>query len=100
MYRCNNCGEFYEEGYVYHDDPSPKGVSLPSGSYTYMQCPHCGSEDWETAGSCASCGEPVAQGTILCDECREELESILREVAREMHLSTNEMQYALEEVMI
>ena len=95
MYRCVDCGRFFEEPIVEHDDPSPAGVSLPSGYYTYWYCPHCGSEDIEDAGECKSCGEPVEKGVTLCEDCRKELVAILQEVAKEMKLSNEEMEDAI-----
>lgn len=32
MYMCWRCGDLFEEPVVYRDDPSPEGVSLPSGA--------------------------------------------------------------------
>ena len=98
MYRCDDCGRFFEEPVVVHDDPSASGVSLPSGYYIEWYCPHCGGDKVEEAGSCASCGEPVEQGVTLCENCREELASVVKELAREFHMTDDEMACALEEL--
>lgn len=47
MIRCNHCGRLFdeEELVLVKDDPSAAGVCLPSGSYTYVYCPHCGSDE-------------------------------------------------------
>ena len=44
MFRCSHCGRLvYEEDIcVTTNDPSPRGISLPEGSYSYHSCPHCG----------------------------------------------------------
>lgn len=49
MKRCNACGRLIEEDalVVVCDDPSPRGICLPSGHYTYEYCPHCGDDDLE-----------------------------------------------------
>lgn len=47
MYKCNDCNHIFEEPIIEYDDPSPSGVSLPSGYYEYRYCPKCGSDDVE-----------------------------------------------------
>lgn len=98
MYRCDDCGRFFEKPVEVHDDPSASGVSLPSGYYVEWYCPYCNSDKVEEAGSCASCGEPVPQGTTLCYGCREELAGVIEELAREFHMTDDEMARALEEL--
>lgn len=44
MYKCDDCGREFEEPATYEDDPSPAGISLPAGHYTYEMCPYCESE--------------------------------------------------------
>lgn len=98
MYRCDDCGRFFEEPVVVRDDPSASGVSLPQGYYTEWHCPYCESDKVEEAGSCASCGEPVADGDTLCDDCKAELQSYLDDVAKDMHVTKYELMCALEEL--
>lgn len=47
MYKCNNCDHIFDEPLIERDDPSPSGVSLPSGYYEYYHCPKCYSDDIE-----------------------------------------------------
>ena len=57
MYRCTYCNNFFEEPFIYYEDPSPPGISLPPGCYKFTLCPYCESdwieevsndeEDWE-----------------------------------------------------
>lgn len=44
MYRCTECNTLFEEPAFYIDDPSPPGIALPPGYYTYDICPYCASE--------------------------------------------------------
>lgn len=97
MYRCEDCGRFFDEPVVVHDDPSASGVSLPSGYYTEWYCPHCGSDMVEEAGYCESCGEPVETGKALCEICREELKGSLQTIAEDMHLTPAQLEDAIAE---
>ena len=47
MYYCTECKEVFEELSYYTEDPSPPGIALPPGYYTYYMCPFCGSDYWE-----------------------------------------------------
>ena len=57
MCQCTECLRVFEEPDCYFEDPSPPGISLRPGWYTYNICPVCGSEwieeysddedDWE-----------------------------------------------------
>lgn len=77
MYMCKDCGKVFLEDDVVksYDDPSPSGVCLPTGYYTYYECPKCGSEDIDEATKCVSCGDWfVAEGEDkLCPDCAEYL---------------------------
>lgn len=77
MYRCKDCGVFFEEPIVVKDDPSPRGVALTSGYYYDSHCPSCGSENLEEAEVCERCGEPIPYGAVLCDDCMDILESYI-----------------------
>lgn len=72
MYKCEKCGASFETPDYYCDDPSPTGVALPSGCYTYDICPNCGSEDIDKAVVCAGCEEAHFElnGGDLCDDCK------------------------------
>lgn len=50
MVLCKNCGGTFDESefLVVREDPSPRGISLPSGEYSYCYCPYCGDDDYET----------------------------------------------------
>ena len=52
MYKCNDCDYVFDEPVIEYDDPSPSGVALPSGYYTYWHCPKCGSDDIEEYYEC------------------------------------------------
>ena len=44
MWHCTECRRVFEEPDYYTEDPSPPGISLPPGYYTFYMCPYCGSE--------------------------------------------------------
>lgn len=49
MIRCNHCGAIFDEDrlVLVEDDPSPSGICLPGGSYTYGYCPECGDDVYD-----------------------------------------------------
>lgn len=72
MYKCNECGKVFDRDEVVeiHDDPSPAGVSLPSGHYTFYECPYCGSGDFDDAVECEVCGDYIVDdGETICEDC-------------------------------
>jgi DNA-directed RNA polymerase subunit RPC12/RpoP len=98
MYRCDDCGRYFEEPMITYDDPSPIGVALPQGAYAEYRCPYCASEWIEEAGECASCGEPIPSGQTLCDDCLQDLKSSLGDLANEMHMSVEQLEDAVVEI--
>ena len=86
MYRCEDCGAYFDEPVVVHDDPSPSGVGLSSGYYVEWYCPSCGGDHIEKAGECASCGEFIPSDEVLCEDCMKELKKLLKGVADDMNM--------------
>lgn len=86
MYICKDCGAWFEEPLVISDDPSPSGVSLPSGCYEYEQCPECGSDDFEEAEMCPRCETYYLGKGRLCDTCTEDFGIALRDVRSQFRL--------------
>ena len=97
MYICKDCGELFETPVITKDDPSPAGVSLPSGYYEFESCPHCDSFDIEEAQECKSCGEWF-DGEGLCDNCREELYRSLAALRDDMGLMQDDFEEAICEI--
>lgn len=90
MYICKHCGKIFEDDAVVEirDDPSPSGVGLPSGYYTYYECPHCGSDDIEEATECVICGDWFAyDGDEICEECYCHIANSLDRVRSDMGLT-------------
>ena len=92
MYICEDCGKIFdeEEVVVIHDDPSPAGVSLPSGYYTYRCCPYCDSEDISEATECEVCGKMMSVNSgeeNICDECIDDISKELEEIREGVGLS-------------
>ena len=98
MYVCNYCGKMFEEPSLIHDDPSPSGVGLPSGHYTYQACPYCGDEDIEGTSHCVSCEIDFSgNGECLCDDCKKELADALDEIRKDMKLTQDDFEQAIAE---
>lgn len=97
MYMCWRCGDLFEEPVVYRDDPSPDGVSLPSGEYWELTCPRCGSSDIEKAEVCPSCGENHIDGGTLCMSCDNELIDALNRIRDSLGIDQDDFLAALTE---
>lgn len=72
-YICNRCGCLFDEDHAEYDV-----VRQDFGATeTYMVCPCCGDDDFETAVYCERCGEPKRNGELrggyYCAECFEEM---------------------------
>ena len=98
MYRCKDCGEYFDEPMLVADDPSPRGISMLEGYCYERHCPMCGSSDIEEAYTCMVCGEYTPAGQVLCDGCRDDLEIGLKELAAEMNITMDDLQSGIEEV--
>ena len=95
MYMCEVCRNEFEQPVVTFDDPSPAGVSLPSGSYRYESCPSCGSDRIGVASECPSCGEYHDRDGVLCADCAAELGSILDRIRTEFNLTKDDFEEAI-----
>lgn len=103
MYICKDCKHVFDDDKVViiRDDPSPQGVGLPAGYYTYYECPHCGSEDIAEAAQCVVCGEYYDSPTGsdgVCDECFAEIEGNLETVREDAGLSYQQFKEVLNEL--
>ena len=47
MWYCNECDNIFENPFMYFEDPSPPGISLPPGQECFVSCPICGSKNIE-----------------------------------------------------
>lgn len=91
MYVCRKCGKTFEEVVEVHDDPSPAGVGLTSGYYTYYKCPYCGSDDVGEAQECAVCGEYFSDdGEEVCEDCWTTIMKDLQDYRLEMGLTEDQ----------
>lgn len=94
-YWCDSCESLIDEGdiRIVKDDPSPPGISLPPGYYTYSQCPVCGEDGPEKAAQCELCGEwhNPYEGD-LCRQCAKEIdkgiEKLISDAANEHSIET------------
>lgn len=97
MYKCKDCGAVFEQPHEWYDDPSPSGIGLPSGCYIYVECPECGSGDFEEAEECPRCGAYTFKENLLCDDCREEFGIALRELKGRFGLDEDTLELACSE---
>ena len=97
MYKCNKCGREFERPETIYDDPSPEGISLPFGHYTFYECPCCGSDDFEEMRECPSCGDLHTEDTVLCGECMEILAEGLERIRDGMGLTEDDFEQAITE---
>ena len=97
MYRCKDCGGFFEEP-LYRKEYGPRDADALFGYELYSHCPYCGSEDIEEADECRSCGEYIPQGQTVCENCREDILQGMLEMADDMKMTFDDFQMAVEEV--
>lgn len=99
LYICKECGTSFEEPYEWYDDPSPSGVSLSSGAYCYQECPNCESEDFEEAKECEKCGKAFFGNGYLCDYCKADFITSLKEVKSLYGLDERTFEEEISEVL-
>lgn len=92
MYKCDKCGYVFEEPIERREDPSPAGVSLSGGHYTYYYCPKCSSEEITAVVECVNCGAYIEEGEVLCEDCMEEFREKLAEIGKEMSMDQDELE--------
>lgn len=100
MYICKCGAVFSEEDAVkVYDDPSPVGVGLPEGAYSYDVCPCCESDDFGEAVECPCCGEyHDYDDGILCKECSEGIAEELEEIRIRNGLTKDDFEQAVAEI--
>lgn len=85
---CKDCGYVFDEleAEIVREDPSPAGISLPSGWYEYQVCPECGSDYLVDAGECIFCGAEIDEDDLedgACPNCasflRDRLSTVINE---------------------
>lgn len=79
MYICKDCGEVFDTPYTETEDPSPSGISLPPGHYTYEFCPHCGGDDIAEAKRCPQCGEWMPEDEDICGDCEMFIDNMIED---------------------
>ena len=68
MYRCNECGEVFDEFAKVYDKVGNVGDSLPPAYLEYDVCPTCKSDDWESVEWCKNCENEYTTDDY-CDTC-------------------------------
>ena len=97
MYRCDECGKYFEEPSVIVDDPSPGGVGLPSGAYKFEICPYCGNDFLTEAKECPVCGGWHTNDGPLCDDCLADLTHDINGIRIEMGMAADDFELALQD---
>ena len=85
---CENCHAYFdeEETLKIYDDPSPSGVSLPSGQIVIDElCPYCHSSFIDEANTCDCCGYHIRPDEKLCEDCAELAESMFTVLRKEIN---------------
>lgn len=80
-YWCETCESLFDEAdaIIERYDPSPRGISLPEGSYVIWHCPVCDEEEIEPAVKCELCGEwHSSHEDDLCKECEKEVDEAIK----------------------
>lgn len=83
MYRCNECGVFFE-------NPVREEME-PDTGYSEQVCPQCRSDYFEEAKLCPACGESYTVDDY-CDECMEELKAGLLELKDELGITQEDFE--------
>ena len=90
MYLCANCGRTFDSPDEVADFTSEYfGATV---THTTTVCPSCGSDDFDEMDKCEVCGEEIAPGEELCENCRELIRDCAEDVrgrARYMTLRYN-----------
>lgn len=70
---CKDCGYVFDDSdaEVIREDPSPAGISLPTGYYEYPVCPECGSDYLADAEECMFCGDEYDKDELIDGACRD-----------------------------
>lgn len=75
MYQCMNCGQMFVSPNIENDFTSEYwGATV---THTTSVCPYCGSDEFDEMDKCDICGEYIAPGEGLCDNCH----TLIRDVA-------------------
>lgn len=74
MYLCANCGRMFDSPEEVEDFTSEFWGATVRHFTTV--CPNCGSDDFDEMDKCDVCGEEIAPGEDLCENCRDLIRDI------------------------
>lgn len=78
MYLCENCGATFNIPDEVNDFSSEFwGATV---THTTCVCPSCGSDDFVEMDRCDMCGEDIAPGEELCENCRYLVDDIANDI--------------------
>ena len=75
MYQCMNCGQMFDSPSLEEDFTSEFWGSTVR--HMVSVCPNCGSDEFDEMDKCDICGEYIAPGEGLCDNCHD----LIRDIA-------------------
>lgn len=78
MYKCENCGEEFEDPNNVEDFSSEYFGRMVT-HYTNV-CPCCGSDDFQEMDKCEICEEYIPAGEVICENCKELVDGFVSEI--------------------
>lgn len=83
MYRCNHCGNYFEE--------PEAGEMEPDTGYTPQGCPICGFDDFEEVHMCPICWKNYTTEDF-CEECYANVSAGLNKLKEELGATQREFE--------
>ena len=97
MYFCNECKGTFEEPKETEDFTSEYWGAVVH--HTTTVCPFCGSEEIDEMNKCDICGEYIAPGVCICENCQGLIHDIVNETRRKANYTALRFKLNFEELM-
>ena len=97
MYICDNCKHIFEEPAEQYDFTSECwGAPV---THSVNVCPNCGSDEIDEMDKCDVCGEYIAPGEGVCDNCRGLIRDIVGYIRHRVNYTAMKYNLTYEELM-